>query len=179
MPAIVEQCQQAIAQQPDVSKTPAAGEPKTGPVIIENSPTDLKQQAKQGEVTRTVGGITLALKSIKYEVRGSDYAVLTGIQFALVNEGSETISPRIAVYLWDDNDKIENSASEKTYIEVDGYAFRKDGFIIKDATVRIPFDDINLTKHIKLSAMDGSYFDSRTFISIQYDFLIKNQSKAQ
>jgi len=131
-------------------------------------------QAKVGEISRTVKGVTLTLKGITYEVKGEDYAIINGIDFEIVNEGSETINPEIVIYLWDENDPWEHKTLERETIELDTLfgSLSQGEYETKKATVRIPVNDIKLIKHIKLTAVEAYKYRPRTFVSVEYDLNI-------
>lgn len=113
---------------------------------------------KNSKAKNTQKGVTLSIDDYTIEIKGEDFAKITKIKFTILNEGTDTISPYLNIFLWDENDASTDKANSKDSIETDGWVSTGNYKTI-EAPVSVAFNDIGLTKILKLTVYDGKYGD--------------------
>lgn len=178
----VEEWPQTMPEIAEANETinPNEVEP-VGPKMVETPKSDITQKAEKELVKRTDKGITLALYNVSYEIRGEDYAIVNGLRFGIENGATESISAKVLVYFWDENDISEHKNSVRAEIAPDTFfgTLSKGESVNQTSLVKIPLNDINLNKTMKIILIEDAYYHPQTYVSVEYTFNISDLSKQQ
>ena len=125
---------------------------------------------KDSIVKNTQSGITMSLDDFIIEDKG-DWGKITNIKITILNEGSNTIFPKVNVMIWDDKSERENKYSTKETLELDGW-IDNGNYNILDVPVNIAFMNLELEKTMKLSLVE-SLWQPKTLVAVEHKFKVK------
>lgn len=145
----------------------------TPPTLAGEKNVTARAYFKSGE-SKPPQNITVILKDVSYEAKAGDYAVINGLNFVVYTNLS-SIKVNVLVYLWDDNDhqSVRGFQRERIPLIAKNYLFAN-GSDFRTIPVRIPVNDLNLTKTIKLIVADYVPFGAKAYASLYYDFRINS-----
>ena len=148
--------------------------------VEESKPVDEKVKQKSQEfsfgpdsIVKTQNGISLALDSFKYEIKGDNWGKLTEITTTVLNKGNNAFQPKVLVFLYDEKDRKEEWFQTKAEIEFDMWQLGIGEHVTKKAIVNIPFNDLDLPKKLELALIDVYEFDYKPIVIVEKEFIAK------
>ncbi len=146
--------------------------------ITDKNITETNQLSKEKEpqdftfssssVVNSQRGIFISIDDVKYEIK-EDWGKITGIETTVLNKGDGSFKPKIVVLLYDEGDSMEEWLKPKAQVEFDD-ELNPGGHITKQVIVNLAFNDLNLTKNLKLILTDGSIETHKALVVVEKKF---------
>jgi hypothetical protein len=114
-------------------------------------------------------GVTLIIHELKIVKKDEDWGRIEEVQFTIDNKGAKTISPKLLVYLYRQNDDLSLKAQVKEEISVEGMLQIGESTTQKIATKAGYRGDITEPITMKISLVDSFDWDKTNIVSIYKD----------
>ena len=116
-------------------------------------------------------GVSLSIDNVKYEIKGEDWGKLTEVTFTILNEMHTSFSPKVYIALWDGGDKEDEWYRADANVEFDIYSLNKGEHITQSAITDIGFNNLNLTKSLRLVLVDSyDFLENKPIVFIKKEF---------
>ena len=152
-------------------------EKQTEQILDETLPYDEKAKEKDegfkfnpNSIVETRNGISLSLDNLKYEIKGENWGKITEITTTILNKGNNNFQPKVIVLLYDEKDPKEEWVKIKAEIEFDIYGLDVGEHITKKAITDIGFNDLNLSKQLKVVLVDAYDWTNRAVVVVEKEF---------
>ena len=97
--------------------------------------------------TAEPGKIKFTIEDVTYEIKGEDWATLTGIKYKIEN-GKDDFYPIIQVFLYDENDPQDVKTLEQDKIELP--LVEQGEVVTKESSVHVSYNNIDKEKTLRL-----------------------------
>jgi|GEM_PF-5552489 len=103
----------------------------------------------------TQNNISLSIDNVKHEIKSKYWGKIMEITSTALNKGYAAFKPKLLILLYDEKDFKEEWLNPKAEIVFDRQLIPGE-HITTNSIVNIAFDDINLTKNLKLVLVDSA-----------------------
>jgi len=120
-------------------------------------------------IVETQNGISLSLDDFKYEIKGENWGKITEMTISILNKGNDNLDPKVLVLLYDEKDTSRDKVIIKEEIEF-RYMYVGEN-TTKIAITNIAFDDINISKTLKVVLVRAFDDNKRAIVVIEKEFM--------
>jgi len=120
-------------------------------------------------IVETQNGISLSLDDFKYEIKGENWGKITEMTISILNKGNNNLDPKVLVILYDEKDPSKEKVIKKAEIEFD-YLYVGE-HTTKKAITNIAFDDIDISKTLKVVLVRAFDDNNRAIVVIEQEFM--------
>jgi len=140
--------------------------------IVGKEPQKEEKIFSENSIVNSQKGISVSIDDFEIEKISDTFAKITKIKLTILNNGTNMIFPEVGVMLWDEDDDPAVAYKFQETIKMDG-GIDEGNYKQIEAHVNIGFNDIHLTKNLKLGVYEVFSYPSKLYVSVEKEFVVE------